>query len=250
MEPLLNIKEAAALLHVSEMTMRRWTNAGLLPCYRIGRKRERRFSPEALRKYLTATAYPGHPTGPATLPGGGLPLIPLGYGTIKVADGTHLTHFYAAPEEALEVQLSYVRQGLLNDETVLVVAAGERQRLLLERLEGRGMDVAGLRARNRLHLSGGKKTPGEMAAYLTTIVASVPGRFRLVGEMIWARKQGWSAAELRQLEEWGDSRRSAGRLFLCQYSLKDFSGQETMMAAETHSHVLYRQRLRNSPFAA
>jgi excisionase family DNA binding protein len=43
MEKLLNVKQAAELLNVSEMTVRRWTNAGLLACFRIGKKRERRF---------------------------------------------------------------------------------------------------------------------------------------------------------------------------------------------------------------
>ena len=40
---LLNIKEAAAFLKVSEASLRRWTNAGKLACMRLGAKRERRF---------------------------------------------------------------------------------------------------------------------------------------------------------------------------------------------------------------
>jgi transcriptional repressor of dcmA and dcmR len=40
---LLDIAQAAALLQVSEASLRRWTNRGLLPCLRIGGRRERRF---------------------------------------------------------------------------------------------------------------------------------------------------------------------------------------------------------------
>ena len=40
---LLDIGEAADFLNVSEASLRRWTNDGLLPCLRIGRRRERRF---------------------------------------------------------------------------------------------------------------------------------------------------------------------------------------------------------------
>src|SRR6266436_5496799 len=40
---LLDIREAAALLRVSETSLRRWTNAGRLPCLRVGGRRERRF---------------------------------------------------------------------------------------------------------------------------------------------------------------------------------------------------------------
>lgn len=40
---LLDIAEAARLLHVSQASLRRWTNRGLLRCLRIGGRRERRF---------------------------------------------------------------------------------------------------------------------------------------------------------------------------------------------------------------
>jgi excisionase family DNA binding protein len=40
---LLDIREAAEFLRVSETSLRRWTNAGRLPCLRIGGRRERRF---------------------------------------------------------------------------------------------------------------------------------------------------------------------------------------------------------------
>ncbi len=40
---LLDIAQAAAFLHVSPMSLRRWTNSGRLPCFRVGGRRERRF---------------------------------------------------------------------------------------------------------------------------------------------------------------------------------------------------------------
>ena len=40
---LLDIAQAAAFLHVSPMSLRRWTNSGRLSCFRIGGRRERRF---------------------------------------------------------------------------------------------------------------------------------------------------------------------------------------------------------------
>lgn len=42
-DDLLDIKQAAQFLNVSETSLRRWTNAGRLACLRVGRKRERRF---------------------------------------------------------------------------------------------------------------------------------------------------------------------------------------------------------------
>jgi len=52
LERLLNIKEAAEFLNVSEMTVRRWTDNGSLRCYRVGGRRARRFKPQDLMAYL------------------------------------------------------------------------------------------------------------------------------------------------------------------------------------------------------
>jgi transcriptional repressor of dcmA and dcmR len=51
-EALLDIKEAARFLRVSETSLRRWTNTGQLGCLRVGRKRERRFRRADLMAFL------------------------------------------------------------------------------------------------------------------------------------------------------------------------------------------------------
>lgn len=63
---LLDIAQAAALLQVSEASLRRWTNRGLLPCLRIGGRRERRFRRADLMAFVEgqSTATPvGHLCG-------------------------------------------------------------------------------------------------------------------------------------------------------------------------------------------
>jgi excisionase family DNA binding protein len=49
---LLDIAQAAALLQVSEASLRRWTNGGQLPCLRVGGRRERRFRRADLMAFL------------------------------------------------------------------------------------------------------------------------------------------------------------------------------------------------------
>src|SRR5713226_5655018 len=49
---LLDIQQAAALLQVSETSLRRWTNAGRLACLRVGGRRERRFRRADLLAFL------------------------------------------------------------------------------------------------------------------------------------------------------------------------------------------------------
>src|SRR5947199_4975015 len=53
---LLDIAEAAALLRVSEASLRRWTNGGRLPCRRIGGRRGRRFRRADLMAFLEGDA--------------------------------------------------------------------------------------------------------------------------------------------------------------------------------------------------
>ena len=49
---LLNIKQAAQYLNVSEISIRRWTDAGKLACLRVGGRRERRFEHQELVNFL------------------------------------------------------------------------------------------------------------------------------------------------------------------------------------------------------
>src|SRR5258708_13219970 len=48
----INISEGAELLHVSEISLRRWTNSGKLRCFRVGGRNERRFLVEDLIAFM------------------------------------------------------------------------------------------------------------------------------------------------------------------------------------------------------
>src|SRR5207237_189841 len=63
---LLDIAQAAAFLHVSPMSLRRWTNSGRLSCFRIGGRRERRFRRADLLALLERS---GEPTRAPQAPG-------------------------------------------------------------------------------------------------------------------------------------------------------------------------------------
>lgn len=234
MERLLDIKDVAALLKVSEMTIRRWTNAGKLKCYRVGGKRARRFHMSDLEAFLQ---------GPSEQR-----LKPLGLGNQSVPDGSHMTHFYSGKEEALELSLPYVREGFRHGERVLLVMPSERSRALLANLARQGSLVERPLKHGRLQVSEGMDSPGEMIRYLASYVEKA-GPFRLLGDGIWAIQKGWDSAAIRTLEEAGNASRSReGKLFLCQYSLEDFSGSDIMMAAELHEQIIYKGKLERSPY--
>jgi excisionase family DNA binding protein len=51
-DPMLNIKEVAQLLHVHSNTIRRWADQGLINAYRINRRGDRRFRREDVVNFL------------------------------------------------------------------------------------------------------------------------------------------------------------------------------------------------------
>src|SRR5256885_6631251 len=67
---LLDIAQAAAFLHVSPMSLRRWTNSGRLSCCRVGGRRERRFRRADLLALLERNGEPARaPPAPGHLCG-------------------------------------------------------------------------------------------------------------------------------------------------------------------------------------
>jgi excisionase family DNA binding protein len=238
MERLLNIKEAAEYLNVSEMTVRRWTNDGSLRCYRVGGKRERRFTIQDLHEYLAGGSRSDEPKQ-----------VPLGFGGFNAPDGSHMTHLYQDSREALEVGTSYLLQGLNNQETVLLVAPADRTEAFMRMLKEHGADVERFQRKNMLHTSDGMEDPVKQAAFISDVASASTGRFRLLGDMLWTRSKGWSLEDLRDLEEMAVYYGGAsGRFFLCQYPLDAVSGQEAMMALETHDHAVFRGEIRRSPY--
>lgn len=246
MDKLLNVKEAAALLNVSQMTIRRWTNAGLLRCFRIGKKLERRFSPQDLQTFIKGEP-DSRDTGLSRLVPGTANSVDLGFGNITVPDGMHFTHFYFDLQEVLEFQALFLQQGLKNGETVLLVSPDDRRDKLLQTLDDTGLAVMDLMNQERLHHSSGKDDPSEMSVYIAQVASSARGRFRLVGDMSWTIAKQWPKEQIRTLEETTNTRMKPGYLFMCQYSLTEFSGRETMMALETHNLAVYKGKLGKSP---
>ena len=58
---MLRVGEAASFLHVHPNTLRKWSSVGLIPSYRLGHRRDRRFRLEDLASFLNQedNAQPG-----------------------------------------------------------------------------------------------------------------------------------------------------------------------------------------------
>lgn len=234
MERLLDIKDAAGFLNVSEMSIRRWTNSGKLKSYRVGGKRERRFYISDLKKLL-------HDSGNHRLK-------PLGLGGQRVPDGSHMTHFYTKKEEAFEVSIPYLLEGIGRGEALLAVMPPERSRELLETMERQGHPVVNWLNSGLLTVSAGMDSPEEMIRYLAGFAARTH-EFRVLGDMLWTVRKGWKSEALRTLEQAPTLMPPLENvLLLCQYSLEDFTGATIMMSAEWHGETIYKGRLEKSPY--
>lgn len=52
----ISVNQVAELLHVHPHSVRRWADAGLLPCYRFGLRRDRRFAVNEVAEFLEEQA--------------------------------------------------------------------------------------------------------------------------------------------------------------------------------------------------
>jgi excisionase family DNA binding protein len=119
-DELLNIKQAAEFLKVSETSLRRWTNSGRLACLRVGRKRERRFRRADLLAFLEE-----QPTEPSTdgEAAESLPARPTEALGDLLTDRAHLCGLYATDEGRAKQAAGFLAEGLGLGSTCFVMAA-------------------------------------------------------------------------------------------------------------------------------
>lgn len=234
MDRLLNVKEAAKFLNVSEMSIRRWTNKGSLKCFRVGGKKERRFYMDDLVAFLHKDE--------------GQTLVLLGFDGMKIFDGSHVTHFYSKEKDFPDASLAYVLSGLTSGEKVLVVMPPEKSEDLLSALATNYSLLNRDLKDGRLIISQGKDSPKDMIRFLKRFAANVD-KFRVLGDMSWAFCKGWDLETLRELEQAPELRQPLRNgVLVCQYGLEEFSGDYIMMAAEAHEQIIYKNELRQSPY--
>lgn len=238
---LLNIKEAAALLKVSEASLRRWTNAGRLACLRLGAKRERRFRRADLLSFLedrAATPVPARPTGsrPAEVMLEG----------IAIEYGNHLCTLYENDLGRLKWSVPFLADGLRNgDGCFLIATAAVRDEIVgqvSEALDGGETDGAVARAleQGQLVLSDGIADGEAMCRFVerSLVMGTRSGTqsFRLLGDMSWCLKLGMTYDELIAYEARYnyDIARRFPLVSVCQYDVRDFTGSAVLNALKCH----------------
>src|SRR5258708_14003037 len=130
---LLNTREAARFLRVRQASIRRWSGAGLLVAQRVGRRRERRFAEDDLRRFLEKT--PGGACGPA-------PEVPtVNVGGAAVPLRTPLAPIYSSDLGQLRLSIPFLADGLRAAQPCYLVVSGVPLDRYVDALTGEGIDV-------------------------------------------------------------------------------------------------------------
>lgn len=236
---LLDMKQAAALLKVSEVSLRRWTNSGRLPCIRIGGRRERRFRREELLAFAHGTATEAAESRRSTPPA--QPQVTVN--GVAVSLRSHLCALYRDDRARLAIGLPFLREGLEAGDTCLLIAAPPVCEAFLTALRGTGCDVDALLRSRRLILAEGGPDPDLWCNAFEDLLMDATSRgaaaIRALGDMAWTRRQGMSEAELLRFER--DCELTVVRRYpvaaLCLYDARAFTGTALLDALQTHRDI-------------
>lgn len=238
-ESLLNIKQAAKILNASEISLRRWTDAGKLPCLRIGARRERRFRLSDLNAYLEKNQSSCENIGSSGRLISQTAHITLE--SISINYGSHLCAFYDSDPGRLKLALPFLLGGLQEDNRCFLIAATEIQTIILNELRETRPDIDQDIQDGRLVVSEGMTSGNKLyaffeQAFLQANKQGIQG-IRVLGDMAWTLKKGIEVEELNAFE----SRYNQGLghrfpvISLCQYDARLFSGTAILGALKCHN---------------
>jgi len=237
---LLNTAEAATFLRVSEASIRRWADAGILPARRVGGRHERRFTESDLVQFLNR----GTGRQPA-----GQNVSGINVGGVLVPIPGHFATFYSTDAGALRLTVPFFADGLRSGQPCFLVAGDAiLQRYLEAVAQEDGVDLPAAMASGQFSVVRFEgRTSDEVIAQWERLFGRALSTgatvIRLVGEMAFVRTMFTSEDEMLRYEEAFDVmfRRYPG-VFLCQYDVRAFGGSSILRALKAHPD-LYAMRL-------
>ena len=231
---LLTIKEAAALLRVSEVSLRRWTDSGALPCLRIGGRRERRFRAAD----IAAFAARGAGDLDARLADDTIDLAGM-----RVGRGAHLCALYESADGRDKLAVPFLRAGLQRGERCCLVALPEVRDHWLAHLEALLPALGPLGGNPLLTYHAPDVDPARTLDFFRESFATGTrdGRpiMRVLGDMGAFLDVGASLDALMEFEA-AFERKLAHKypvVSLCQYDVRNFSGVAVLQALEVHADL-------------
>lgn len=226
---LLNTAEAARFLRVSEASIRRWSDSGLLGSHRVGRRRERRFREADLVRFLERQVHDAPARDELHLAG------------LSVSLPVHLAPLYSTDAGRLRLTVPFLADGLREGRAAFLVASGSILADYIAALEREpGVDLAGAAARGRftvVRFKGGNVADAlaQWEGYFAEAVAVGPTLIRIVGEMSSEREMFVSEEEMLRYEEAFELMcRRYPVAVMCQYDVREFDGETVLRALKAH----------------
>jgi len=219
MQELLDIREAAEFLRVSETSLRRWTNAGHLVCLRVGGKRERRFRPSDLLAFAGAQ------------PGAAAPMATQHYCALYTSDLTRVRQAAV-----------FAAAGLHSGTRCILIGSRGVQRAVVELLQRQRPTIRDDVKTGRLVLSEYRKSPTAQIEFWVQQLSAASEHgatlVRVVGDVSGGALGKLPLAEILEYElEYG---RSIAARFpvstLCQYDAHRLTGLAAARLLEYHDN--------------
>jgi transcriptional repressor of dcmA and dcmR len=237
---LLDINAAAKFLSVSETSLRRWTNSGVLPCLRVGKRRERRFRRADLLAFMEQ---------PGAAPRQAAPKVGYANGQhsrnepLTVTHGNHLLGIYASDTGRISLCVPFLLDGLREGSACLLIGPRRARNQIVKNLGDLHPTLASDTRKGRLVFCDYEKSAKAqwktVEAHLTTAQEAGASSFRVVGD-VTAMRALVSPKALIEYETGFDDRIVARFPVdvLCLYDAREFSGLELLNALKTHPQSL------------
>lgn len=231
-ERLLTTAEAAQLLRVSQASVRRWSDSGLLRARRVGRRGERRFREDDLLMFLNSGSdvKPQATTERAVNVGG----VPL---TVP----SHVATFFSTDAGGLRFTVPFFADGLRLGQPCLLVAdrpALNRYRSALKRQSDLDFQRALGSGQFKVVKFNDGTASGAIAQLedeFARILADKPSVIRVAGEMASERAMFLSEDEMLRYEEALEVMfKRYPVVVVCQYDVRVFSGLALLRALKAH----------------
>jgi excisionase family DNA binding protein len=236
---LLDIGEAAQFLNVSETSLRRWTNAGVLPCLRIGQRRERRFRRADLLAFMEnqpsrLAQVDGQPAGVAAGRSVDQP--------ITLVHGGHLCAFYDSDLGRATLAIRFVLDGLREGSMVYLVASKRSSKQILGYLMEKRPALEQDMSDGKLLVSDYQRDPRaqikDFEKQLNAAAKAGTQSFRVFGDT-WEMRRKSSANKFADYEDSYDQLivRRYPVVTICAYDVRRFSGVDVLDALKAHRDI-------------
>ncbi len=253
---LLTLDEAASFLGASKVSLRRWTNDGLLACHRIGPQGRRRFDLDQLKRFTERNNAGGRRHGETRFP-----LHRLN-SKLEAEPRRHVCVYFRNPVEQWEVFRRYFLHHYRRREPTLYIRSASSELRIKEWLGSEGLDfdevtqsgLLQLLAADQSYLKTGNFSADAMVAFVRQMVIRTTAEgfpaLLVTGEMDWYFSRAPGVEEIHEYERRLNFLQDEFPevTIVCQYDVSRFDVETVVEACCTHPLIEWRGQLHRGSF--